>query len=1794
MLSHSVAAQGVRSTVKVGRTLWAALMLVVAPAIASAQGGTMDAPTRSVPLDNRAVVTFQMANGVVDSALAGNTINVQRQAGLSVTGPFAAPAAPGDQRVFAHQIINRGTDADVVQLAASAPPGWTVTFYEDVDGNSVVNTRSVHGSAVDRLLPNSLAIAAGATMNVLVVIDVPASALDGSTGLVTMTFTSTADNRATVSTSDRVTVAVVIPPRPNIALAKTVDRTDATIGDTLHYTIAFSNSGDGAAPGAVVLDTLPRSARYVAGSLRLNGVAMTDGVDADSGSATPAASGRTLVRVAAGIIAPAANGTITFTAVIASDAVAGSMDNLATMDYGDTQNTSVLSAVSVAHTRVGTAALVLTDKIVGAKRVVNGTVLHFQLTYTNGSTIAARNAVLTDTLPAELAFVSAAGATASGQIVTWPLGTVAVGGTGSLDLYAKVLSIPAADTVADNAIINAENAVDRAAHATATVVAFAATDLHIVKTAGVLDASIGDAIPYSIALTNVGPATLRGIIVHDRMPEGLNFSSTGSTGTDSVTHLGRDLTFYLKAPLASGGTFTLHYAAVVATPAAGAPLENRAVALAEDGLVQSDTAVVVVTQRKTFAMRERTMIGKVWLDRNNDGIQEPGEEGVAGVQVWDANGEVVTTDKEGRYSFHNVSTGAHALRLDPMGIPRDFLLASREDEVVMVQADGWTMPRTNIRLIPRPGAVAVAPVCSCKSTTPINGANVALAGGAVSAPMPVAALAAPTVKPMMTPEERAEIGRRELLMGAIAHVTLPVDGSVLTNTHFYTGVHGAPGARVRLYDGAKFLRMGTLRQDGVQDFVNVELPAGPHVLRIATLDSADHEQWDSIAVHISGAPAKFDTPKELPALRGDAQQAMMVRVKVLDLWKVAVATSPMITVTARGAMIDAVDADPSSVGIQLRTDAAGYVNIPLRAGHAVGNGELKLSSGKVLATIPLKIFASVRPLLATGVAQIGVGAAPSAFGAVTVQGAVSDQTSVTVSYDSRRTEDNNFFAQGYDPLGESQVPTYGDNSQSRVLAPSSKTLSARVEHGMDWLAAGDVQTLGFGRDGDLGAYRRSITGLSGQVGVGALTWSGFGTVTHQALERRQLRGDGSTGPYLIGSDIRPGTEQITIEVRARDNAARVVASQMLARTTDYQVDYTSGVVLLRLPIPATDPYGNPVFVVATVERLTGGAAHFVGGVRLDADVIGALRMSNSGLADSLTVGISGIRDGSGGTTAPVLVGTSTATNLFNADFRLRRGALTLDGGVLRSQSTDSSGTAMSATARYALPGDRLTVDASWMSVGAGLGAADPRLRSPLDEISVGIAGKLGKDATLRLHHESSHFSEFGVDRSNTGLTAEESLVGRKVTQDIGFTTENMGGTLGSTSAVTARMSTAINSQLDTWVDGSHSITSDAAALAVARPNQVGVGMTLSLPAGLKLEASRRLTQGAGDSVAYGVTSAQLRAEGVLGGSVWTGFEESTAGLNDEVRAAHSALFGWNQRLPLGTAWQLTSMFEKRIGLSRAQLVDPARALPFAQVEEDRWSAAAGMAWMPGGDAARFAFNGEMQHGQLTSGSRLQLTGDAAINSGLAVIMLNDWSGRTDATRIDNTGESRSDRSLLGLALRPVSTDRFNILAKLEWRRTTNPIGDALLSSTGRDLRLIGSTDAVWTMTRNTELTMRYALRNSTTDIAGDTGQRVHLTDHFGGARLEQRLMGSFRARGDVRVLMETASGTSVWNAAPSLLYDFQGRVLLEGGYRFGALRDPDFAAVGGAGAFATVGIRLTEHAFTSPAAFWRERIANDK
>jgi uncharacterized repeat protein (TIGR01451 family) len=1724
---------GIRPAIFAGRVLGVALVLALAPRAAHAQ----DAAADTVAIVNTARLRYT-AEHVPATEQASSTVRLARTVGVGLAPPREAVVFPGGRRALAHVLENRGNGADAFRLTASGPAGWTFSLYTDVNGDGVLD-------GGDAPVTGPLALDGGASAALLLVVDAPAGAAESEVDVV-LAAASTNHPAATAQVVDRLTVR---RPLAALRLQKSVDRAEAARGDTLAYALAWSNQGDAPAADAVVADTLPLGLRFVPGSLRVDGASVTDAADGDAGTVTRTADGRDVVRVAAGTLGPAAAGAATFRATVSADAGAGTLANVAVLSAG---GASVRTAP--VPTGIGTPVLEITKERMGADTVDAGTPVVYRITVANRSSVhAARGVVVTDTLPAALAFVSASPAVETdGQVVRWRIGQLAAGQTATLELTvrADASELP----VLNRAHVAATNAAEgTAASLPLAIRSFTGNELELEKTAGSLDASVGEAIAYTLTLRNRGGIPLRQIVVTDLLPAGVRLDVDGVTGADSVRVNGRDVTFHLAGPLAPGAEHRIRYALVLlSAPDGREPIANRAFASAENARVTSDTATAWVRLRGGQPLASRTLLGKVWMDRDGDGRQGPGENGVRGVEVWSADGEMTETDAEGRYSFPDVRTGAQVVRLDTLSLPGGMRLAAAADGIRRVRVDGWTLPVVDFRLVP--------------------GTEAPVAQGADSAAS--AAVAAPTVAALRTAAEREAEARQAFVSGPAIRISAPVDGSVVAGNRVYVGVKGEPGAEVRLYDGDRQIGQATLRGDGSWDFVGVQLAPGPHRLRASMRSSWGHERWDSVAVHRSGAPRLLEGPAGPVVLRADARATTNVPVRVLDEWGVPVTDRPHGAATVRGARLAAVDADSNSLGWQAVAGPDGMLVIPVRGGDTIGTGELGVKVGDAQLRIPLTILPTERPLIATGAVQVGVGAAPESYGALAVRGAVGENTAVTVTYDSRRSDpETEFFARGYDLQEEGRYPTLGDNSERRAMGSATQALSARVEHGLDWVELGDVETGGFSGSERLGGYRRALTGAAARVGTGSVVWRAFGSYTDQALTQDQVRANGSSGPYRFGGPVRPGTERVAIEVRARDNAARLVRREELVRSVDYQIDYRTGEVLLQRPIPSEDAYGNPLFVVALLERRSGGR-EVVGGLRMEIDA-GRL-FARRGDADSLGVAFFGVHDGA---SAGSLGGG--AARLLGAEVQLRRGGLTGVAEVLRSDHADSASVAGQAQVEWMLPGDRVRLQGGWLRVGDGFASTlNPRLRSGLEEWSIGTELRLGEASRIRLRHERQNFRAFGVERQSTTLAMQQSVGGRRLTTEAGVQADAAGS--GNASQAVGRATLAVDARTDVWVEASRGLTQSGRM--PGRPDHLGIGGGYRVFPWARVEGSQRWVRVHRDSSLYQVAGLTVKTELPLGTRIWTGLERTLA-----EGTTHAAVLGWNQQLVMFGGWQLHSLVERRFGIDRAPLTDPVRALPFAQPERDRWSAGLGLEYMPQ-LGPHFSARHEIRGGD-AEGWRFDLAADVPAGRSLALLTRHDW---WSETRVDARGvPSRRDRSLLGMALRPAGRADLNALAKVEYRHTSNPLAGTVLTGAQEEWRMIGATDAVWTPRAGMEVAGRWALRHTVSEDSVGGAHRLRSTAHYVGGRVEQGVGRGVGLRLDGRLLSEQVTGASRWSASPSLTMQLGGGLEAEAGYRFGDLLDPDFAAWGRNGAFALVSLRFTEGTLNDAAAFWRGRLALD-
>ena len=158
---------------------------------------------------------------------------------------------------------------------------------------------------------------------------------------------------------------------------------------------------------------------------------------------------------------------------------------------------------------------------------------------------------------------------------------------------------------------------------------------------------------------------------------------------------GAVLALHLPGTIAAGTTRAVHFNATLVS-AAATTLQGTAYAIDRATQLRSADAIAFLQVRQAMPMEDRSVIGKVWIDENNNGVQYAGEGGLPGAQIRNDDGEVVTTDSAGRFSYHNIPPGQHGFRLDPASVPAGYRIA--DGGLVAANATGWTTPRVDFRL----------------------------------------------------------------------------------------------------------------------------------------------------------------------------------------------------------------------------------------------------------------------------------------------------------------------------------------------------------------------------------------------------------------------------------------------------------------------------------------------------------------------------------------------------------------------------------------------------------------------------------------------------------------------------------------------------------------------------------------------------------------------------------------------------------------------------------------------------------------------------------------------------------------------------------------------------------------------------------------------------------------------------------------------------------------------------------------------------------------------------------------
>nr|MBA3953977.1 DUF11 domain-containing protein [Candidatus Dependentiae bacterium] len=496
------------------------------------------------------------------------------------------PFIVGQQGTYRVSVTNiSGSDVTGIFVTDTLPIGFTLSPSNQFNNGFTITSTNVSNTTFRALNANT--ITAGQSLTFDVTVDIAANA------------TPTASNTIGVNTSTVTPTASSVFTDPvqasaDLAITKTA-LTSFVAGQNASYAINVTNNGPSTITSGIITvsDVLPAGLSFVSGtgtgwSVNAVGQVVTATLDTSVNNLT--GGGTTSFTITVMVNAAITTANITNTATVT--AVPG---------YNDTATADKTSSAIVTP-----QAPVLNITKTASSNFIAGQQGTYTIRVTNQGTAPVSGFMVTDTLPANITFVSAAG---TGWTVV-PFGTntgftatyndsLNGGGAITSDL---VITVDIAASIAPNTLTTNTAVVSTSTSMPITTVTTQA-DLSIVKTANTDQINVGDSLTYTLVLTNNGPSDATNTRVNDTLPTGFVPTSSVVPAGQSVSVAGNLLTWTIGS-LAQGASTTLLFSGAAPDGATNGPVSitNTAIATSDAiDTIPANSTSTAITQVNPLA-----------------------------------------------------------------------------------------------------------------------------------------------------------------------------------------------------------------------------------------------------------------------------------------------------------------------------------------------------------------------------------------------------------------------------------------------------------------------------------------------------------------------------------------------------------------------------------------------------------------------------------------------------------------------------------------------------------------------------------------------------------------------------------------------------------------------------------------------------------------------------------------------------------------------------------------------------------------------------------------------------------------------------------------------------------------------------------------------------------------------------------------------------------------------------------------------------------------------------------------
>ena len=461
----------------------------------------------------------------------------------------------GSQLVYTIEIANNG-DAEATNVILEDDLSSRVIF-ESATGGGGIGTQDPKGALVSW---NFASIGPGQSGSVSITTTVDASVLQSWDNSATIVSDQTA-----LTTSN--TITVIVLDDPELTLSKSVSRTDVNAGDSLVYTLEYSNIGATAANNVVLTDTLDSNLTFVS--------ADNDGMPVGN-----------VITWTTSVLEPGQTGSVSFTATANAVPDGTVIDNIATLDSDETTATDSNRVSTTVHSETAISVRATS----APSKVQPGDVVQFTTRVENLTANPAEDLVITAFIPANTSYVSnLGGGDFNVDRVTWD-----IGGIGPLQSTSVVLSVRLDEDLANGDSINYSSsaALSNGSNAGAGLIIFVSSEpeLSLQKTASRPTVGAGEELTYTLDFANQG-GDAPGAVLKDYLPFQTNFVSATGGGS----HSGGVVTWNIGT-LPTNASSSVSVTVLTATPLLNGTVLNNVAELGADlGLGVSASADVTAS-----------------------------------------------------------------------------------------------------------------------------------------------------------------------------------------------------------------------------------------------------------------------------------------------------------------------------------------------------------------------------------------------------------------------------------------------------------------------------------------------------------------------------------------------------------------------------------------------------------------------------------------------------------------------------------------------------------------------------------------------------------------------------------------------------------------------------------------------------------------------------------------------------------------------------------------------------------------------------------------------------------------------------------------------------------------------------------------------------------------------------------------------------------------------------------------------------------------------------------------------